>query len=351
MTLSQIALVTRSFWPNAGNSELGAINLLTQLRGIGAQTTVFTSQWDNSWSRKLDFAENEVLRIPRTSGGAWASSRYVKALSAALGNLQQRFDSILVFGWLEEVDAALKARKAGIAEQVVLRVDSTTLRRYQMQSGHRRKFANLANQVDVIAYANHEISNCFRGKLVNGSQLQVIPDCLMPLPFEHELGPHSKTQMREAVSDIHPLMMVNRNDIVGVHYTSFENDSSLSCLIDAWSHVAHRFPMAKLWIVGDGPQARASWEQINSLGLVDQVVMVGNFDTPIDPLLIADFYVHPESDLSFDFALRQSAMLELPLVIRNAESTPKWFRRSTWYRGRRFVVAFTCVRHHGFDRK
>ncbi len=326
MSPLRIAVVCRSFWPLAGRSELAISGLVQQLHLAGIEVQVVTSQWDASWCTHFEFGEVLVTRIARTGAGIWSSNRYARGLCRWLAAKCEQWDAVIVVGGLEELEAAIRARDNGGPKRVFCHLDQSLLHRLKNFPGQRKKILSALATANKLVLADATLQSEFEALVGTSLPIQWIPN---GVGFQHlfdESHVHDKQRLRASMSDIHPLMELNRHHIVGVHMTDFRNEAGLHFLVDVWATVAHKNRNARLWLIGDGTQAREVWRQINDLSLVEQVVMAGNFDNDLDAYLVGDFYVQPELRCRSGDAIAQAAACGLPSVHRTMDGAPEWFR-------------------------
>ncbi len=88
----------------------------------------------------------------------------------------------------------------------------------------------------------------------------------------------------------------------------------LDTLIDAFRPVAERWPEARLWLVGEGPERDQLAQQIFARDLQYQVVMPGTFDDVQSVLLAADLFVLPSKCEGISLSLLEAMAAGLPVI-------------------------------------
>ena len=323
MTNQRLAFVTRSFWPIVGPLE-SQIGLLAGefLRG-GYSVQLFTTQWEPDWSAELEYREVPVTRVARSPGGTWGVSRYAKALAKSLVKQCSDWDAVIVAGGPEELEAAIRAREQGGPQQVLLRLDYRLKKDMQRGAGFRKKMAKLIPQADAVFIPQPGLAEYFLGYVKSAPR--VLADFVADESFRHSEA-QEKYSLRESIGELHPLLLLSKRSVLAVYNTNFDDDPSLTLLLEAWAKTVRKVPEARLWLIGDGPQAASVWQTINDLGISHSAVLVGNFDHGCDAYRAADFYIHPLANYDDQSALLEAMANHLPVVHSNCESTPSFLR-------------------------
>jgi glycosyltransferase involved in cell wall biosynthesis len=94
-------------------------------------------------------------------------------------------------------------------------------------------------------------------------------------------------------------------------------------LIDAFAAVHERYPRARLWLVGDGPEAAAF--KARAAGNT-AITFIGHSDTPLSHLAAADVFVHPSYHEGFSLSLVEAAMLGKPIISCAVGGNPEIIR-------------------------
>ncbi|MEQ1904965.1 MAG: glycosyltransferase family 4 protein [Pirellulaceae bacterium] len=319
MTIQRLAFLTRSFWPIVGPVE-SQIGLLAGefLRG-GHSVHLFTTQWEPDWSTELSYREVPVTRVPRASGGTWGVSRYARALAKELVMECPDWDAVVVIGGPDELEGAIRAKEKGGPRQVVLRLDYRLKKNMQRGAGFRKKMAKLIPQADAVCLPQPGLAEYFF------SSVKSPPKVLADVVDDESFRPTETAEkhlLRESIGELHPLLLLSKRSVLGVYNTDFDEDPSLTMLLEAWAKTVRKVPEARLWLVGDGPQAASVWQMINDLGISHSAVLVGNFDHGNDANRAADFYIHPLANYDDQTALLEAMASHLPVVFSECESTP-----------------------------
>ncbi len=319
MTIQRLAILTRSFWPIVGPLESQIGLLAGEFRRCGHSVHLFTSQWEPDWSTDLKYREVPVRRVARTSGGSWGVSRFVKTLARDLIVNCRDWDAVIVVGGADELEAAIRAKEKGGPRQVVFRMDLRLKKSLQRGAGLRKKMAKLIPQADTVFLPQSGLAEYFQ------RYVKVSPKILSDVIADESFRPtdtREKFLLRESIGELHPLLLLAKRNILAVYNTDFDDDPSLTFLLEAWAKTVRRIPEARLWLIGDGPQAASAWQTINDLGISHSAVLVGNFDHGEDAYRAADFYIHPLANYDDQSGLFEAMACHLPVVFSECETTP-----------------------------
>jgi glycosyltransferase involved in cell wall biosynthesis len=102
------------------------------------------------------------------------------------------------------------------------------------------------------------------------------------------------------------------DDLLLINIGSLESRKNQIGLLDLFAAVHAREPRAKLLIVGDGPDANAIREKIESLGLHRRVVMLGRRTDVPSLLSLSDLYVHYSTLENCPMVILEAARAGLP---------------------------------------
>ncbi len=95
----------------------------------------------------------------------------------------------------------------------------------------------------------------------------------------------------------------------------------LETLIDAMPAVVAAHPLARLRIVGEGPDRPALRARIDRLRLGEVVELTEATEQPLDAMRAATVFVHPSWAESFPYALLEAMSLGLPIVATDVGGT------------------------------
>ncbi len=285
----RIAIISRRFWPFAGSTEFAVSDLASAIQRAGHHVDIVTVRWEKSWPQNFEFRELPVHRINRPPTGAWGGFRYLRNLLRHLNEIQP--DGIIVFGLGEE--AWTIAKSYGGKVPFVIRVDNHLLGfRDGKANLNHRQVASLNLASDVIVESQWTADRLKLSANLTQDRIVVVPDGITIDP-EHQRSIAGQGAARVAISDAHPMLMVDSTQPLVVCGSPMDGDPGLVDLVNAWPAVQKRFATAKLWIFGEGKKSRRVWDQIQENHLINSVIMPGSFDHLSVVFSAADIYVHP----------------------------------------------------------
>ena len=297
----RLAIVTRRFWPYAGTTEFSVADFATELKNAGHEIDIVTVRWEKTWPSHFHTLELPVHRVNRPTTGPWGSFRYLRALMRQLGELAP--DGIIVVGLGDEAWSISKT--FGEKIPCVIRIDNHQLGfRDDQPSFTARQISALNSAAGVLVESAWTAERILRHPSVKTDAISVVRDGVH-VDLNYLRTPARYGSARVALSDAHPVLMIEATQPLVVCGSPLHGDDGLIDLVNAWAHVIERFPNARLWILGDGTKGRKVWEHLLEKHMVHSVIMPGSFDELGEVFQAADLYVHPlRSDESCGFLTR-----------------------------------------------
>jgi glycosyltransferase involved in cell wall biosynthesis len=111
---------------------------------------------------------------------------------------------------------------------------------------------------------------------------------------------------------------------VAVALGRFLPEFGLVDLVKAWRAVAPRYPLARLWIVGDGPQRELLYQLIGDLDLRQRVFLPGTFAETQELLAAADMFIQPATSEVPTLGMAEALAAGLPLVASDLPGHREW---------------------------
>ena len=309
------AIVTRRFWPLAGSTELAAGDLAAALSDAGHAADILTIRWERNWPSHFQFQESPVTRINRPASGPWGSFRYLRNLNQAISDIL--FDGIIVFGLGDEAWSIAKAFGGKIP--ILIRIDNHFLGSMTGQPPlNSRHLAALTAAERILCESPWTADRLRLHPAVASPNISpkifVTPEPIR-IGSDLERTPAQQGSSRIAVSDAHPILMIEPTQPLVVCGAPMNGDHGMKDLVNAWPRVLKRYPKARLWIIGEGKKSQKVWDRINDKHLVNSAIMPGSFDDLDDIFQAADLYVHPlRSDESCSFLARAMTAGVCPIV-------------------------------------
>lgn len=313
MTSRRLALVTRRYWPLVGGAERAMANLACELRRLGDEVCIVTAQWDSQWPREVVHREVPVFRLPQPRVRWWGTMRYMHGLMHWLDAHRPSLDGVIVSMLKHDAWCAVRSlRDSGIP--VLLRAEGggqagdvawqqtalggTRIRRMcQEATCIVAPSPAVAEELRSVGYADEKLRTIFNG---------------VEIPPERTSA--SRLQARQVLREAnHDLALEDRGQLV-VYTGRLDRNKGLRELVQAWSKIALQWPLARLWIVGEGPLRDELWELISDYDLRYRVCLPGAFDEVSDVLAAADLFVFPSYEEGLSLSLLEALAMGLPVV-------------------------------------
>jgi glycosyltransferase involved in cell wall biosynthesis len=288
----RLAVVTPRFWPLADEAETHLLRLAEQWRAAGMDVQIVTATWQSDWPRNIVVRELPVTRVSGAPRGGLGTLRYVYALSRWLREHQTELDVVLVSTLRYEAYSAvrslaksrvpviLQAERAGPAGEVnwqrTAPFGSRIARRCRQASAFIATSRLVAEELATAGYTAERTTTIARG-----------------VPIPPPLGAASRDAARESLAGVNHDLSCPTQHPVAIAIGRFVPESGLAHLVKAWAAVAARFPHARLWIIGDGPQRELLYQLIGDLDLRQRVFLPGTFAQTHELLAASDLIVQP----------------------------------------------------------
>jgi N-acetyl-alpha-D-glucosaminyl L-malate synthase BshA len=107
-----------------------------------------------------------------------------------------------------------------------------------------------------------------------------------------------------------------------MHASNFRPVKNIPTVIHVFAEVRKRIT-AKLVMVGDGPEKAAAEQLCRELGVVRDVLFLGNQDCMEELLPLADVFLLPSSSESFGLVALEAMSAEVPVVASNVGGLPE----------------------------
>ena len=301
----RIAIVARRLWPLAGETERDLLQLADGLQEQGAQPTLVTPQWQKNWAERTTLRGIALTRLPWPATPGWGMLRYLYSLSRYLRQNRREFDGVIVQGLRAEAFAALaslgtngppivlRATEAGDFGEVA----------WQRQARFGGRIAASCRQAEAIVAASPFIAEELVAANYPPSRIHVFPPSVSSehLPRNEEQRESARKALMTVNHDLH----VVGGAPVAVCISTLQRDRGLEMLVRSWLPIQQRWPHARLWIIGDGPDREPLFRLICDLDLRYRVVIPGAFDHWEDLLAAADLLIAPAPQPSTSAVLRE----------------------------------------------
>lgn len=309
----RLVLLTRRFWPLVGGAEAVMANLASEFMHRGAGVTILTARWESHWPTELVHREVPVVRLPNPPQRGWGTLRYMRAVGRWLRAHQERFDLVYVSMLKHDAYAAIGAlRSTGIP--VVVRAEgSGTLGDCGWHATAR--FGNRIRvrcQAAAASVAPSEIiADEIRAAGFPADRVHFIPNGVaIPDPR----APQKRLAARAALVEVNEDLATHDDAPLVVYTGRLQAAKGLFELIRAWPPVVARWPTARLWLIGEGPDREELFETVLDLQLRESVRLPGAFDEVGEVLQAADLFVLPSYEEGMSMSLLEAMAAGVPVV-------------------------------------
>jgi glycosyltransferase involved in cell wall biosynthesis len=288
------------------------------LRDLGLRPQVVTACQEAAWPLDVVCREVPVHRIwyPRFR---WGRARFLIGLARYLRQCQHSIDVVCVSRWGAEASAAVKAL-AGSGIPVVIRAETDDALVADGQHASRGRASRSCDSRCLQAAAIVATTTVRQTQVLalgaDPQRVVLIPNGVAALPGR---SPERRAAARRALADVNEDLRVPQGQTVALGLGRLDRVNQWDVAIAAWRKVAERWPFARLWIVGDGPERENLYRQVRAADLLGRVVLPGTFDAPDDLLFAADVLVAPTTYPKESVAVVEAAAAGMPVIL-TAES-------------------------------
>lgn len=310
----RIAIVARRLWPLAGETERDVLQLAASLQQSGMRPTLITPRWQKNWAEQTTLQGIPLTRLPWPATPGWGMLRYLYSLSRYLRQQRNEFDGVIVQGLRAEAYAVI-ASFAQHGPPVVLRASEAGPHgemAWQKQSRFGSRIAAQCQQAAAIVATSQFVADELLAAKYSSSQIRVVPATI-----SNEHSPRSeetRESARKALATVNHDLHVVGGAPVALCIASLQRDRGLETAIRAWIPIQQRWPHARLWIIGDGPERENLFRQICDWDLRYRVVIPGEFDHWDDLLQAADLLIAPAPHPSSSLVLREALASGLAVI-------------------------------------
>lgn len=290
--------------------------LAAHWHAAGSQVTLLTARWDARWPEELNFNGVRVLRFPQPRRRLWGNWRYMRAISGWLREHAHECDLCYVSMLRHDAYAAMTtSRRRGFP--VVVRAEGVGSQgdmHWQDHTNFGHRIRHRTQRADRIIASSQQVSHELIRCGYPAERIQQIPNAVA-IPDLRQMLP--KITCRQAFAHVQAELQMPTDAKLAVYTGPLAAHKQLDLLIDAWPRVLGRFPYAFLWLVGDGPQREALYQQIQRRGLADRIFLVGPVEMIEDILRAADVFVLPSPEEGISVSLLEAMAHGIPIVAAN----------------------------------
>jgi N-acetyl-alpha-D-glucosaminyl L-malate synthase BshA len=133
------------------------------------------------------------------------------------------------------------------------------------------------------------------------AEIRVIPNFVDPAVFDRERW------------DCHARALAPRGEKIVMHISNFRKVKRVGDVVGAFAGIRSEVD-ARLVLVGDGPERAHAHEEVQRLGLEDDVVFLGKLESVAELLSCADLFLLPSEQESFGLVALEALASGVPVV-------------------------------------
>ena len=295
-TVPRVQLVTRRFWPLAGDVAWRWLALATAMRTSGWQVEVVTAQWHSTWPARVELREFPVQRIFPSPTTPFRMRRAMRNLVEWLLARQQlvteqggAIDYIMVDASEDEATALLDHARE--LPPIVVRYESITAIGPLSQRQRQRSLSNCQRAHRVVVASEHARRELIAGGIRPNNVCLIYDAPLQRLARD----PQSVSAARRALADINHELFLRSDDRLCVCLADLNKSSGVELVVRTIAPLLEHQRGMRLWLVGDGPDRLRLYDTLRREGWRRDVLMPGSFEDPDIVLSAADLCIVPSA--------------------------------------------------------
>jgi glycosyltransferase involved in cell wall biosynthesis len=308
----RVVFVTRRFWPLVGGAEKTLARLAAEMAKRGIGVTVLTAGWHPRWPAAVDYRSVRVVRLGPAPRDRLSTLRFVRALARWLRSRRDPWEPVCVSGLRHEAYAAVRALEGRVP--VIVRAEASGPDgdcAWQARTFAGRWIRRACLRADAVVAPSRPVGQELIAAGYPEDRIRYVPD---GVPIPGPPNPAGKAAAREALAAASPSLNLPPEAILCVYTGRLEWSRGLEGLVAAWAQVVARFPDARLWLAGEGPDEHVLRSQIDARRLGGRVLLAGVFDEIDELLAAADLFALPSAPGGARVALAEAMAAGLPVV-------------------------------------
>lgn len=311
----RVGIVCRRFWPLSGGAERAIADLALGLAWAGVLPQIITTKpAASSWPSEISYCGIPVVRLPRSQTPGIGPMRHLFGLYRWLRSNRQNLDAVIVSELKAESYIAIAALQ-GTKVPVIVRVERAgiggDLDRLQANPLGSRILQQAFQAAAWVTSSQAATQESIAAGVPSGRITRISS----PTPPSMPVGPIERQDARNAFAAINFDLGLPENSLLVAAHGRLITTEGFADLIAAWSHVLQKFPTARLWIGGEGPERGRLFNQVKDLGLGYLATMPGAMDDISGLIAAADGWVIPSWGESAPGLVPAVVSRQLPLVI------------------------------------
>ncbi len=196
---------------------------------------------------------------------------------------------------------------------VVTTLHGTDVTLVGLDRAYLRTTQHSINSSDVVTAVSDYLATYTRDEMGISRDIAVIPNAVDSARFY----PHKNPELR--------LRYAHPAEKLLIHVSNFRPVKRTDDVIKVFARVAEQ-SVARLLMIGDGPERLKALELANALGVGGRVSFLGSFPRIEEILAVSDLFVLPSEQESFGLAALEAMACGLPVVASNAGGIPEVVR-------------------------
>lgn len=289
-------------------------NLAEELTRQGHQVQIVTAQWHPDWPKQISHRGIPVIRLPNPSVRGWGTVRYMMALGRWLRSHQTQLDAVYI-SMLKHSAVVATSRLQASKIPVLLRAEGagdTGDCAFHETANFGHRIRTTCQQADGLVAPSQQIFDEMVSAGFAREKIRFIPNGVRVGPMRTG---EQRQAARAALAAANPILTLAESAPLVVFTGRLHPGKGLTKLVRAWPYVLQQFPMARLWLIGEGPQEGELVSLVGAMGLQSRIILPGAFDTVEDVLAAADAFVLPSLHEGMSIALLEAMAAALPCVV------------------------------------
>ncbi len=292
----RVLLVTRRFWPLAGDVPWRWLALATALRTHGYNVEVVSALWHSSWPVHVELREFPVHRIFPSPTTPFRMRRAMRNLVDWIGTASRRAQEqnqpiqlVMADAGDDEATSLLDHHKE--LPPIAIRYESVDSIGPQSDRYRERSLSNCQRAHRVLVASEHARRELIATGIKPGKIVLMYDAPLQKIARDAQ----SVSAARRALADINHELFLRSDDRLCVCLADLHRASGVEFVLRTIAPILDSQRGLRFWLVGDGPERLRIYEMLRREGWRRDVLMPGSFEDPDVVLSAADLCIVPSA--------------------------------------------------------